>query len=298
MNVRESAWRLFAGELNSSTLEERGTEEKSPNYVISPLGAAMNRVLIAGVLLEKENRGTDDDPLWNGRIQDISGNFFINVGRYQPAAAVTMADIDTPAYVAVVGKLRTFSRDDGRVMVMVRPEKIVEIDEETRKLWILRTAQATWKRLVDMRKAVSGGSLDDLVSTGIEKNDAEGMLCALDYYGDPDSSKYLNLIQNSLRVLLPDEQIDLGLPEKIYGGEDEVIIDGPEESSTSDDEKEIILTIIEQLEGNSREGADREEIERMAAAHGMDPVKVEEISNELMDEGQVYEPSLGYLKRV
>ena len=45
MNARETAWRGFATELNSSTLEIKATEEKMPSYVVSPLGAKMNRVL-------------------------------------------------------------------------------------------------------------------------------------------------------------------------------------------------------------------------------------------------------------
>ncbi|NLL95354.1 MAG: glycerol dehydrogenase [Thermoplasmatales archaeon] len=298
MILRETAWRVFAGELNNSTLEERGAEEKSPNYVISPLGAPINRVLIAGVLLEKENRGTDDDPLWSGRIQDASGNFFINVGRYQPAASVAMADLETPSYVAVVGKVRTYARDDGRVMVTVRPERIEEIDEETRRLWMLSTARATWERLLDMKKAIGGASIEDLVEGGMDRDGAEAIHYALEYYGNPDSTRYLNMIQNSLRALLPDEQIDLGLPEKIYGGEDEIVIDGPDERGSSEEEKEIIMRLIGELEGGGKDGADRESLEREAAKHGIAPVRVEELSNELMDEGQVYEPSLGYLKRV
>ena len=50
MNARETAWRVFATELSASSLEIRATEEKSPSYVVSPLGAKINRVLVAGVL--------------------------------------------------------------------------------------------------------------------------------------------------------------------------------------------------------------------------------------------------------
>ena len=55
MNARETAWRVFAGELNSSSLEIKGEEEKTPSYLITPLGAKLNRILIAGVLLVQEN---------------------------------------------------------------------------------------------------------------------------------------------------------------------------------------------------------------------------------------------------
>jgi hypothetical protein len=151
MNARETAWRVFAGELNSSSLEIKSEEEKSPSYLITPLGAKLNRILIAGVLLDKENTGTEEEPMWRGRIQDVSGNFFINVGRFQPNAAASMADLEAPSYVAVVGKVRTYTADDGRVFVTVRPETITNIDERTRNLWVLEAAQSTWDRLVKMK---------------------------------------------------------------------------------------------------------------------------------------------------
>jgi RPA family protein len=130
VNSRETAWRLFSVELNSATHEIRGEDEKSPSFVVTKLGAMVNRVLIAGVLTEKENVGSEDEPMWPGRIQDLaSWNFFINVGRYQPEAAATMADLETPAFIAVVGKVRTYTTDDARVFVSIRPERIVAITE-------------------------------------------------------------------------------------------------------------------------------------------------------------------------
>ena len=100
MNARETAWRMFATELNSSSLEIKATEEKSPSYLISPLGAKVNRVLIAGALTEKENIGGDDEPMWKARVQDVSGSFYINVGRYQPEASAEIADLEVPCFIA------------------------------------------------------------------------------------------------------------------------------------------------------------------------------------------------------
>ena len=35
---RETAYRIFSKELNSSTFSKRGEEEMSPSYIVSPLG--------------------------------------------------------------------------------------------------------------------------------------------------------------------------------------------------------------------------------------------------------------------
>ncbi|HID74064.1 MAG TPA: DNA-binding protein, partial [Thermoplasmata archaeon] len=39
MMPREVAWRLFADELNAALPMATGSEEYSPNYVLTPLGA-------------------------------------------------------------------------------------------------------------------------------------------------------------------------------------------------------------------------------------------------------------------
>ncbi len=129
MNARETAWRVFATELNSSTLEIKATEEKAPSYIVTPLGAKINRVLIAGVMTEKENTGSEEEPMWRARIQDVSGSFYINVGRFQPEAAATMADLEAPCFVAAVGRVRAYNADDGRVLISVRPEHVIPITE-------------------------------------------------------------------------------------------------------------------------------------------------------------------------
>jgi RPA family protein len=53
---------------------------------------------------------------------------------------------EPPAYVAVVGKLRTYERGD-RTNVAIEPESITEVDEATRDVWVAETASQTRKRL-------------------------------------------------------------------------------------------------------------------------------------------------------
>ena len=230
-NPRETAWRVFANELNTSTLEIKATEEKMPSYVVSPLGAKINRVLVAGTLTEKANSGTPEEPLWRGRIQDVNGQFFLNVGRYQPDAMAAMADLEPPCFVAAVGRVRTYTTDDGRTFVSVRPERIIKIDESTLNEWLLDTAQSAWTRLKWMKQVVSlpDAKVPDLIKMGMSPVQAEGMLYALDNYGEmPDSSVYLKTIQNALRRLLPEKDVDFGFPEGMQDMPDEIDLDGDE----------------------------------------------------------------------
>jgi RPA family protein len=300
MNAREIAWRLFSSELNSATYELKGDDEKSPSYVVTRLGAMVNRVLVAGVLTEKENVGTDDEPMWRGRVQDLAaGNFFINVGRYQPEAAAAMADIDTPAFIAVVGKVRTYTGDDERVFVSIRPECVVKITEDIRAQWILEAARSTWDRLNRMKKVTSLEDLSEkaLRDRGFSEKDAKGMMIALDQYDVPNSAIYLKTIQTALRTILPEKNIDLGLPEDMSDMPDEIDIEPGATNRNNAEMEDIILALLEELDTDGK-GALRDELERRAESEGISSMELEEISNILMDKGLVYEPNLRYLKRI
>ncbi len=300
MNARETAWRLFSSELNSATHEIKGDDEKAPSYVVTQLGAMVNRVLVAGVLTEKENVGSDDEPLWRGRVQDVSsGNFYINIGRYQPEAAAAIADIEPPEYVAVIGKVRTYTTNDDRIFVSIRPERVIRIDDETRKTWMLEAAQATWKRLKMMKTAaaIENASEKDLIDAGIPERDANGIITALDHYDLPNSTVFLKTIQSAIRTILPDDNIDLGLPEDMADMPDEMEIEPGETSKNNADMEEIILGLLEELDTDGK-GAPRDELERRAESEGISSMELEEISNALMDKGLVYEPNLRYLKRI
>ncbi|AIZ57176.1 hypothetical protein Mpt1_c13140 [Candidatus Methanoplasma termitum] len=301
MNARETAWRLFSSELNTATYEIKGDDDKSPSYLVSRLGAMVNRVLVAGVLTEKENVGTDDEPMWRGRIQDLaSGNFFINVGRYQPEASAAMADIEAPAFVAVVGKVRTYTTDEGKVFVSIRPESVVRINEEIRAQWILDAAKSTWDRMNKMRKASAlGGDLSEkaLLEGGLSEKDAKGIITALDQYDIPNSTVYLKSIQTALRTILPEKNIDLGLPEDMADMPDEIDIEPGSSNRNNADMEDIIMSLLEELDTDGK-GAPRDELERRAESEGISSMELEEISNVLMDKGLVYEPNLRYLKRI
>ena len=297
MNARETAWRLFANELNGSTTSMKGDEEMSPFYVISRLGSVVNRVLIVGVLTEKENAGDEEEPLWRGRVQDVSGNFFINVGKYQPEAAAAMADLEAPSYVAVVGKVRTYTADDGRVFVSVRPETITEVSEEVRLQWVLSAAKSLWERLLKMKRAVSvnGTSEKELIAAGFSESEATGISMALEQYGMPESSTYIKILQDALRMLLPDNNIDFGFPEEV--GPDEFDMEPVQDVGERQNMEDAVLQIIIELDRDDR-GAPRDEVERAAEAEGISAIELEEISDALMDKGLVYEPDLRRLKHI
>jgi RPA family protein len=144
---REVARRLFAREFTDATYTfKESDDELAPNYTLVPTGERVNRLFIAGTLTETSDIGSDAE-YWQGRVVDPTGTFYVYAGQYQPEAANTLRQIETPTYVTVVGKPRSYETDDGTTNVAVRPESISEVDEPTRDRWVIETAEQTIDRL-------------------------------------------------------------------------------------------------------------------------------------------------------
>ena len=145
--MREVAQRAFAEEFNDATYTFRESdEERAPVYVLLPTGAKANRVFVVGTLTETEDVGSEDE-YWQGRVVDPTGTFFVYAGQYQPEAAGMLRETEPPAFVAVVGKPRTYETDDGNVNVSLRPEHLTIVTETDRHQWVTETAERTLDRL-------------------------------------------------------------------------------------------------------------------------------------------------------
>jgi hypothetical protein len=145
--TREVARRVFAREFNDGAYTfKESDDERAPVYLLLPTGERANRVLLVGTLTETDDVGEDSE-YWRGRIVDPTGTFFVYAGQYQPEAASALRELEPPAYVAVVGKPRTYETDDGTVNVSVRPESITTVDAATRDRWVIETAERTIDRV-------------------------------------------------------------------------------------------------------------------------------------------------------
>jgi len=144
---REPARRIFASELRECRFQfKEGEDEKSPAFVLLPTGERSNRIFLVGTLTEKMRQG-DQNIFYRGRVVDPTGTFFIMAGSYQPEAMQQLARIETPAFVAVVGKPNLYQKPDGSFMNSVRVESITVVDKDTRDLWVLDAARHTLDRV-------------------------------------------------------------------------------------------------------------------------------------------------------
>jgi len=144
---REIAQRVFATEFNDAIHTFRESDDdRAPVYALLPTGEKANRVFIVGTLTETDDVG-DESEYWRGRIVDPTGTFFVYAGEYQPEAASVLRTIETPAFVSVIGKPRTYETDTGSMNVSLRPENLEVTSKSTRDRWVIETAERTLDRI-------------------------------------------------------------------------------------------------------------------------------------------------------
>ncbi|GGL54260.1 hypothetical protein [Halocalculus aciditolerans] len=184
---REVAWRVFASEFDDADFSyAESDEERAPNYVVTPSGARINRLFVVGVLTEVEDVNED---VVRARIVDPTGAFVVYAGQYQPDALASLESAETPSFVALSGKARTFEPDDADVVyTSIRPESVNEVDADTRDRWVVRTAEQTLDRVNTMAAALDRPERgDDLASVledgGVPPALASGTALAIDHYG-------------------------------------------------------------------------------------------------------------------
>ncbi len=147
---REVARRAFAYEINRSTYRFPREDEKSPAYVLTPLGVRVNRVFIVGALLDKEEIKPDSG-IWRIRVSDPTSAIYGYVSRFQPDALESLMEIDVPELVAIVGKVRTFEVG-ARIFVSLRPEYVSPVESGVRDYWVYETAKHTIERIKAMER--------------------------------------------------------------------------------------------------------------------------------------------------
>jgi uncharacterized protein len=308
---REPAWRIFAAEYNDAALEIKGSGEKVPSYVVTPLGSKVNRVFIAGVLTDVENVSEGGEYL-RAHLSDPTGVFTIYSGQYQQEATNKLQSIEVPAFVAIIGKVRTYIPEEGTLYVSLRPELVREVNAEARDRWIIETCMQTKQRISAILEAqkMTQPNVYDLKKLGYNRELSEGIVAALKKYGAVDVNKYTTLIRESLQYIAPaaaerfeevQENEKLEIKERKKESKKEQKKPKKQEgeqsipaSETAGDPETVVLDTIKELEGT--EGAPWDSIVENCKKHGLDENSIEEALTALMDKGFIFEPVLGTLK--
>ncbi len=304
---RQPAWHILASEFSEATLNEKGSGEYDPSFVITKLGAKVNRVVVAGLLERLEVRETSNgSSLYQGQMRDPSGVHYFSVGDYASEsmreltlALVNKIEAGEPVLLLMVAKSKWYQTDEGAIYTSLRPEEACEIDAQQYALWLTRTCEDTLQRMKHFTDSLPAEpTREGLVAAEIPEHMIDGLLVARNHYGDIEIENYtLNIMQAldiaegrmeaaSQPVATPapsaDADADGDGGDAVAGGETEV--------------KDTIVSIIEQLDQG--DGVDFETVLTNTVARGFDRTLAEEKLDELSNEGTLHEPRFGWFRIV
>ncbi len=304
--ARQSAVRLFAQEYRDASLTEEGSGEYDPSFVITKIGAKINRVLVCGVIDRMERREGDSGPNYSGHVRDPTGSFLFSVASFQPELHPDFEELmarfesGDRFLLALVGKARWFETEDGGMFTSLRAEEFTVIDRECYTNWLVETAEATLRRIdahstsleVDLTPAAleEGGIPSDLV---------DGLILARGHYGDFDPEGYRVGVLQALSMATGRTNLMEEPPQPATTTLEETVSQAPESSEPAAEPGDAIELIIETVRSrDSGEGVEYNDLVT-ALVHGGHPREsAEDAIDQARDQGEVMEPRFGFFQLV
>ena len=299
---RQPAWHMLASEFSEATLNEKGSGEYDPSFVITKLGAKVNRVIVAGLLERLEVRETSNgSTLYQGQMRDPSGLHYFSVGDYASESMreltlslVEKTETGEPVLLLMTAKARWYQTDEGAVYTSLRPEEACEIDAKTYALWLTRASEGTLQRMKIHNDSLSAEpTAEGLKASGVPEHMVEGLLLSRNHYGEFDTESYTLNVMQALDIAEGRmEAASQPAPPP------QTRLDGDDSSAESDEDdvKETLVAIIGQFDQG--DGVYFETVLTNAGARGIDRQLAESKLDELSNEGTLHEPRFGWFRIV
>ncbi|MGA8542830.1 MAG: hypothetical protein WB947_04735 [Thermoplasmata archaeon] len=305
MALREPAWRVTTRELESSLEEERGAGERAAGYLLSPFGARMNRVLLAGTLSPAEPIGRDEaQTFWRARLSDPTGAVAVTAGSFQPRAMAQLRAAREPRSSIVVGKVHLFRGRDGVGYVSVRAEGVRSVSEVDERAVLADVVRQTLDRLdlVERLEKEPAVPETDLRSEGIPNAWVLAARQSLSRYPNVDRSAFRRELVSAVRRVAGDSgPVAATAPPPAT-----VTVTrappprppAPPPTAAERAEESVFLDLLDEIAEVSVDGyADLKEVLSRLEAQGLVPDRAETLLNRLEEEGVVEEPIVGKLRR-
>ena len=232
---RQSAIRIFAQEYSDSNLPLEGVGEYAPSFIITKLGAKVNRALFGGVIDRFERREGDNGPTYSGHLRDATGG----VHRFQIAPFQPELHADAEELLArfesgdrflmmMIGRARWFESDDGGIFTSFRAEEFTTVERSVYVNWLVEASAATLRRLdaynLSLESENTNGSLK---SAGVPADLIEGMILAKNHYSSFDPENYkVGVLQSLSMALSSNSEIE----QMITPTEESTVLEVPENS--------------------------------------------------------------------
>ena len=310
---RQTATRLFAKEFYESSLPDGGQGEYDPRYIVTKLGARVNRMFVAGLIERLERRDTERGPMFSGAVRDPTGLHLWSVGSFRPELHIEMEELvarfdgGDRFLMACIGKSNHYTTEDGGFRCRMQMEDYAIIDREVYASWLVETANHTMRRIDALGKAQSAETTDSnaLRDAGVPSDLIDGLGLAMNHYGDWDAEGYKVGVLQALslaegRVISFEEQeASSSASEEPVTENKDVEAESNESPSPSVGDLDIETVVLEIItEHAGAEGIDYDSITKHCAKRGLtDEDSIEDVIHSLRDDKcEIMEPRFGWFK--
>ena len=299
---RQPSWIMLASEFGESTLNEKGSGEFDPTFVITKLGAKVNRVTVSGLVERLELRETSNgSQMYQGQLRDPSGLHYFSVGEYASESMrefivqlLDKVESGEPILLSMTAKARWYQTDEGAVYTSLRPEEAAIVSRERYASWLVRACAATLSRLDQHQKSLNcEPTKEAMLSEGISPEMVDGILAAQPHYGQIDTEGYRLNVMQALDIAEGKMAAATTAPPTLSLSEP-----ASDDDASGDDEElqSVILECIQAMDNG--EGVDFESLVRNLSARGFTREQSEAELDTMSDEGVLHEPRFGWFKIV
>lgn len=297
---RQPAIRLFAREYFESDLVERGSGEFDPTFVITKLGAKVNRMMVAGLLERMERRDGETGANYRGSIRDPTGLHMFNVGSFQPELHVRMEELIAryemnaePILLLVIGKASPYQSDDGGVFTGMRLEDYTITDGTGYANWLVGAADATLRRIdVYQRSQDTDATVEAFREADIPNDLSSGLISARGHYTNVDPDVYM------MSVLTALDRAEGNLS-SLSQPEPSDAADSDEGGQSGVDQSQVKEWICEYLLANDPgDGVAYDPIMADLAGRMISRADGEAAVDALLDDGMVFEHTFGFIRHI
>jgi len=309
---RQSAIRIFAQEYSDSNLPLEGVGEYAPSFIITKLGAKVNRALFGGVIDRFERREGDNGPTYSGHLRDATGG----VHRFQIAPFQPELHADAEELLArfesgdrflmmMVGRARWFESDDGGIFTSFRAEEFTTVERNVYVNWLVEASAATLRRLDGYNLSLeSENNFESLKSAGVPVDLIEGMILAKNHYSSFDPENYkVGVLQSLSMALSSNSEIEQMITSPEESTVSEVLENSPQmrndvvksDSKPTGDVDDVILNVIRS--SSNPDGMPYDSIVLACVEAGFSRESSEDAIEDLRDiKCEIIEPRFGFFQ--
>ena len=303
--TRQSAVRLFAQKYRDTSLTEEGSGEYDPSFVITKIGAKINRVLVCGVIDRMERREGDSGPNYSGHVRDPTGSYLFSVASFQPELHPDFEELmarfesGDRFLMALVGKARWFETEDGGMFTSLRAEEFTVIDRECYTNWLVETAEATLRRIDAHSTSLEADPTPAaLEAAGVPRDLVDGLILARGHYGEFDPEGYRVGVLQALSMATGRTSL-MEPPQPTATTLEETASQAPESSEPAAEPGDAIELILETVRSrDTGEGVEYNDLVTALVHGGHSRESAEDAIDQARDQGEVMEPRFGFFQLV